>query len=89
MPDLQRRVPCSEHREVVLVEVGDRLGVMGRKLLLGDLIDPRVDELAEQLPARLAADGLGDHPDRVLGFDEAEGHSQRSLTLRGKGRAGR
>ena len=58
----------------MLVEVGDRLGVVGVQLALGDLVDPCADELAEQLPAGLASDGLGDDADRVLGFDEAEGH---------------
>ena len=72
--DLQRGVPRREHRQVVLVEVVDRLGVVGRQLLVGDLVDPRADELAQQLPASLAADGLGDDADGVLGLDEAQGH---------------
>jgi len=50
-----------------------------RELLLGDLVDPGANELAEQLSARFAADGLGDHSDRILRFDETEGHRQRSL----------
>ena len=53
--DLHRGVPGGEHRQVVLVEVGDRLGVVGRELLLGDLVDPGAHQLAEQLAARLAA----------------------------------
>ena len=74
MADLQRRVPGREHREVVLVEVLDGLGVVGGQLLLGDLVDPRAHELAEELPPRLAPHRLGDDADRILRLDEAEGH---------------
>ena len=51
--DLERRVPCGEHRQVVLVELVDGLGVVHGELVVGDLVDPRAHQLAEQLPARL------------------------------------
>ena len=74
MADLERCVPGGQHREIVLVQVGDRLGVVGRELRLGDLVHPRLDDLAEDLATRLAANGIGDHPDGVLRLDEAEWH---------------
>jgi hypothetical protein len=85
--DLERRVPGGEHVEVVLVEVGHRLGVVRRELVLRDLVDPRAHELAEQLPSRLAADRLGDDADGVLRFDEAEWH-QGGPNARRTGRPG-
>ena len=72
--DLERRVPRGQQREVVLVEVGDGLRVVGLELGLGDLVDPRLDDLAEDLATRLPADRLGDDPDGVLRLDEAEWH---------------
>ena len=84
--DLQRGVPRGEHRQVVLVEVGDRLGVVRRELLLRDLVHPRAHQLAEQLPARLAADGLGDHADGVLRLDEAERHAAEGTATGGRNR---
>src|SRR3954454_21561344 len=72
--DLHRGVPRGEHGEVVLVEVGQRLGVVRRELLVGDLVDPRADQLAEQLAAGLATDRLDHDADRILRIDEAEGH---------------
>ena len=74
LADLERRVPGGEQVQVVLVEVGDRLGVVDRQLLVGDVVDPRAHDLADELAARLAADRLGDHADRILGLDEAEWH---------------
>ena len=74
MADLQRRVPRGQHRQVVLVEVGDRLGVVGLELGLRDLVHPGPHDFAEDLPTRLAPDGLGDDSYGVLRFDEAEGH---------------
>src|SRR4051794_34173821 len=74
LPHLERRVPRGEHRQVVLVEVGDRLRVVRGEVVVGDLVDPRPHELPDELTARLAADGLGDDADRVLRFDEAEWH---------------
>jgi hypothetical protein len=82
--DLHRRVPRGQHRQVVLVEVVDRLGVVRCQLLLGDLVDPRANQLAQQLPASLAPDRLGDDADGVLGLDEAQGHVRE-----GTGRPGR
>jgi hypothetical protein len=70
-------VPRGEHREVVLVEVGHRLGVVRRELLLGDLVHPRAHELAEDLPAGLAPDRLRDDADGVLRLDEAERHGEK------------
>ncbi len=60
--------------QVVLVEIGDRLGVVNRQLWLGDVIHPCAHDLADQLAARLAPDRLGDHSDCVLWLDEAKWH---------------
>ncbi len=60
----------------MLVELGDGLGVVGRELVVGNLVDPGPDGLAEQLSARLAADGVSDHADCIGRVDEAEGHSR-------------
>ena len=75
--DVERRVPGGEHRDIVLVQLGDRQDVVGLQLVLGNLIDPGTDRLAQELAARLAADRVGDGPDRVGGIDEAEGHRAR------------
>ena len=77
MADVHRGVPGGEHRDVVLVELGDRLRVVGLELVVGDLVDPGAHRLAEQLAARLAADRVGDRADRVGGVDEAQGHRLR------------
>src|SRR4051794_5648639 len=74
LADLERCVPGGQHREVVLVEVGDGLGVVGVQLTFRDLVDPGAHELAEQLPPGLTADGLCDDADGIVRFDEAEGH---------------
>ena len=50
------------------------LGVVDRQFLVGDVVHPRAHDLADELAAGLAADGLGDHADRVLRLDEAEWH---------------
>ena len=90
MPDVHRRVPGGEHRDVVLVELGDRLRVVGLELVVGDLVDPGADRLAEQLAARLAADRVGDRADRVGWVDEAEGHRlQRKIDRPQDGKTGR
>src|ERR1700689_4156691 len=47
---------------------------MDRQLLVGDVVHPRAHHLADQLAARLATDGLGDHSNGILGLDEAEWH---------------
>ncbi len=60
--------------QVVLVEVGDRAGVVDGELLVGDVVDPRAHNLADELAAGLTADGLGDHADCVLRLDEAQRH---------------
>src|SRR5207247_110474 len=80
LTDRERGVPGREHRQVGLVEVGDRLGVVRLEVAIGDLVDPGPHELANELAPGLAPDRLGDDADRVLGFDEAEGHRS-SLTL--------
>ena len=58
----------------MLIEVGHCLGVVRRQLGLGNLVDPGAHELAEQLPAGLAADRLRDHADGVLRLNEAQWH---------------
>jgi hypothetical protein len=67
-------VPGGQQVQVVLVEVRDRLGVVQREFLVGDVVHPCPDDLADQLAAGLAADRLRDHADRILGLYEAEGH---------------
>src|SRR4051794_26848433 len=71
---VQCRVPGGKHREVVLVEVLDGLRVVHGQLVVGDLVDPRMHDLAQQLPTGLTTDRLGDYSDGLLGFDEAERH---------------
>src|SRR3954467_3229525 len=68
-------MPRGKHRQVVVVEVVDRLRVVGLELVVRNLLDPRASHLAEQLAASFAADRLGDDTYRFLGLDEAEGHS--------------
>jgi hypothetical protein len=60
--------------QIVLVEVGDRLGVVQRQLLLWDVIDPGANDLTDELPAGLSTHGLGYDSNRILRFDEAERH---------------
>ena len=71
---LERRVPRGQHRQVVVVQVLNRLRVVDLQLVVRDLVDPRTDHLAEKLAPRLAADRLRHHADRLLGLDEAEWH---------------
>src|SRR5215217_7604330 len=82
--DLERGVPGCEHRQVMLVQVVDGLRVVRRELLVGDLVDPRADQLAQQLPAGLAADRLGDDADGVLRLDEAQGHGRQGTPTSGR-----
>jgi hypothetical protein len=56
LADLHRAVPGGEHGDVVLVELGDRLGVVLLELLVGNLVDPGAHRLAEELAAGLTAD---------------------------------
>ena len=72
--DLERAVPGGEHREVVLVELRERLGVVDLELALRDLVDPGAHRLAEQLAPGLAADRVGDRADRVCRVYEAQSH---------------
>jgi len=37
--------------QILLVEVGDRLGVVDRQFLVRDVVDPRTHHLTNQLPA--------------------------------------
>src|SRR3954468_13254622 len=71
---LQGAVPGGEHREVVLVELGDRLGVVDFELGLGDLVHPGAHRLPEELAASLTADRVGNGPDGVGWVYEAERH---------------
>jgi hypothetical protein len=61
---------------------------MGLEVGLGDLVDPGADELAEELPPRLATHGLGDDSDGITGLDEAQGH-RISRVAQGVGGTGR
>ncbi len=65
-------MPGREERQVVLVEIGDRFRVVRLELGLRDLVDPRPHDLSEDLAACLTPNGVGDDPDGVLRFDEAE-----------------
>ena len=67
-------MPGGEHRQIVVVEHLDRLGVVHLQLVVGYLVDPGSDDLAQQLAAGLATHGLGDDTYGFLGFDEAQGH---------------
>jgi hypothetical protein len=49
------------------------------ELVVGDLVDPGTHSLAEQLPAGLASDRVGDRADGVGWVYEAEGHGLRSI----------
>ena len=71
---LQRHVPGRQQRQVVFVEVGDRLGVMRPELGLRNLIHPCAHHLTEDLATRFTTNRVGDHPDGILRFDEAQGH---------------
>ena len=80
LADLERRVPCGEHRQVVVVELVHRLGVVDLELVVGDLVDPRAHDLAEQLAAGLTPDALRYDPDRFLRLDEAQWHVRQIRT---------
>ena len=58
---------CSSSSEIAL-------RVVGLELVVGDLVDPGANGLAEELAAGLAADRVSDYADGVGGIDEAEGH---------------
>src|SRR4051812_49870644 len=86
---LERTVPGGEHREVVLVELGDRLRVVDLELGVGDLVDPGADRLAEELATGLATDRVGDGADRIGGIYKAEGHGLKAnLEGSGDGKSG-
>jgi hypothetical protein len=46
------------------------------ELVVGNLVHPRADGLAQQLAAGLAANRIGDGADRVGGVYEAERHRE-------------
>src|SRR3954453_10309064 len=81
-------MPCSEHRQIVLVEVVDGLGVVHDEFVVRDLVDPRVNDLTEQLTTGLATYRLGDYADSLLGFDEAERHCNRKVRATPDGKRG-
>ena len=66
----------GQHREIVVVELVDCLGVVRLELVLRDLVDPSAHDLAEKLAARLASDRLRHDADGFLWLDEAEGHRE-------------
>src|SRR5579864_2671674 len=72
----------------MLVEVRHCLGVMGLELGLGDLVNPGSYHLAEDLAARFASNRVGDHPDGVLRFYEAERHRSSGSGIRTGGTVG-
>src|SRR6476659_3822331 len=74
MAHIRGCVPGGEHRDVVFIELRDRTGVVGVKLVIGNLVDPGANGLPEELAARLAADRIGDRADGVGGIDEVQGH---------------
>src|SRR4051794_30652666 len=67
-------MPRGEHRDVVLVELGDRPCEVTLELVVWDLVHPGPDSLPEQLATGLAADRVSDCADGVGRVDEAEGH---------------
>src|ERR1700683_1454335 len=74
LPDLQRGVPGGDQMQILLIEVGYRLGVVDRQFLVGNVVDPCTHHLAHELATCLTADRLGDHTDRILWLDEAKRH---------------
>ena len=88
LADLERGVPRGEHRQVVVVEHLDGLGVVHLQLVVGDLVDPRAHDLAEQLAPCLAADGVRHDANGFLGLYEAQGHGRQATgRSRRKGRS--
>src|ERR1019366_2324810 len=61
---------------------------MGFELGLRNFVNPRAHDLAQDLAARLTSDRIGDDPDGVLRFDEAEWHcsSDSGIQTPGKGK---
>src|SRR4051794_32019453 len=78
----------GEHRQIVLVEIVDSLGVVHDELVVRDLVDPGVNDLAEQLTTGLTTDRFGDYSDGLLGFDEAERHRSRKVRATPDGKTG-
>ena len=60
--------------EIVLVEIGDRPCVVEGEFLVGDVVDPRPHDLADELTACLSPDGLGNDSNGILRLNEAEWH---------------
>ena len=80
LPHLHRAVPGCQHRDVVLVELRDRFGVVLLELLVRDFVDPGTDSLSEQLAAGLTAYRIGDRPDGVGWVYEAKCHLGASVS---------
>ena len=72
--EVERGLPGREHRQVVVVEILDRLRVVCLELVVGNLVDPGVHHPPEQLASGLPSDRLGDDADGLLRFYEAERH---------------
>ena len=65
-------MPGGQQGEIVLVEVGERAGVLGFEFLFGDLVDPRTQGLSEDLATGLAADRFGNDVNRISRIDETK-----------------
>src|SRR5215212_2202338 len=79
MADVHGGVPGGEHRDVVVVELREGPGVVGLELVVGNLLYPGANGLAEKLPASLAPDRIGDRANGVSGVDEAQRHSRAKI----------
>ena len=72
LAEIHRAVPGGQQGEIVLVEVGERAGVLGFEFLFGDLVDPRTQGLSEDLATGLAADRFGNDVNRISRIDETK-----------------
>ena len=59
---------CSSSSEIAF-------DVVGLELVVGNLVDPGADGLAEELATGLAADRVSYYADGISWIDEAEGHA--------------
>jgi hypothetical protein len=85
---LQGGVPGGEHRQVIIVEVLDRLGVVLGELVVRDVVHPGAYDLGEQLPPGLPANRLGHYSNGFVGLYKAKRHdaSQDRAGVRRNGR---
>src|SRR4051794_17390469 len=74
LADVERRVPGRQHREVFLVEVLNRLGVVDLQLVVGNFVHPCAHDFPEELAAGLTADRFRHNADCFLRLYEAEWH---------------